>query len=654
MLSKNLFVLSVSSVLTFGLRFIWFNAVGYDEGIYLLISRLFSEGTMIYRDIPVHKPPMIFVINAVLTAFSSDLFLARLSIVAISVLSSFLMYYITLSLTKNSKISFLACILFSIFSSLPLSEIFLVLTEQYAILFEIGALFCLVKARTNESARNFVFAGILVGCALLTRQTAALFLILCFSFCLFWKHKGYFRDKKIFFHSFFGLSIPILLVILFFGYFGSLGDMVYQTTVWAYTDATAVIGLVELRQLWFFEYFISSSPLWFLAAFALLMQRDSMKTDFARDFIFFLFLWAVSIVAFYRLFFGPGYHHEYSETLAPLSILASLGIHSVNNINNRMKNIKKTTGKLGAIKKIKFLNIFLIVVLLVLLCNNSLNYNMMRGEVFTDDYTIITEVSYYITKNTQTTDKLLVFETQHGKIGPLIYFESNRKPIWLERGFNPLGITAEERDKIIEMLTNNENVEIVIIGGRPPLQYENGNYVYDYLIDNYVIEKEFGYYTPYPGSLENLSVTLLRDIREVNLISALELDLSNIKGATYQIENNTLILSDIYFPGYTIFYPFNTPANLSSLILSMQIMGENEYNTLYIDLVDENGFFARHEITYFSDWHEIKIPINYRTFTSSKNQTTDLQKIKQINLVFKAENKISLRISQMSLFKIDE
>ncbi len=59
----------VTLVMTSSLRLVWFNAVGYDEGVYLLVSRLFSGGSVIYADIPVNKPPLIFIINALLAAF---------------------------------------------------------------------------------------------------------------------------------------------------------------------------------------------------------------------------------------------------------------------------------------------------------------------------------------------------------------------------------------------------------------------------------------------------------------------------------------------------------------------------------------------------------------------------------------------------------
>jgi len=632
--------------MTLSLRLVWFNAVGYDEGIYLLVSRLFSGGSVIYTDIPVNKPPLIFVINALLAAFFGYSFLiARLSIIAISLVSSFLIYWITRSLAKNSATALLASVLFFVFSSLPLSEISLILTEPYVILFETGALFFLTRAKSGGSAMNFTFSGVLVGCALLTRQTTILFSVLFFGFLMSRKFCRNISSKRIFLYGLSGMSIPILLVVLFFGYFGAIEPMIYQTTAWALEDARPITSLTTgLRQTWFMEYLFSSAPLWFLASFILLRFKNVKKHSSNSDFIFFISLWAIIIVAFYTLF-GPGFHHEYSETLAPLSILSSLGLYS-------MKNIVRPCGKFAAMRKLEVLKMCLIIASLILLCFNSFDYNVNNGEVFTNDYETIKEVAHYLERNIRPTDKLLVFETQHAKIGPLIYFESGRNPVWLKRGFNSLEITDDERDEIIELLGNDKNTTILLIGRKPPLQFKNGNYIYDYITTNYVIEKEFGLYSPYPGKLENLSITLLKDIRTVNYIVKQKLNLSSTMGASYTIENLTLSLHDEYFPGYTIFHRLDEPVDFSSSILSMKIVASAErLDALYIDLVDEKRNFVRYETTLFSSWQEVKIQISHLTFTPVGSHA-DLQKICQVNLVCVAENIVNLGIREISLFEI--
>jgi len=251
-------------------------------------------------------------------------------------------------------------------------------------------------------------------------------------------------------------------------------------------------------------------------------------------------------------------------------------------------------------------------------------------------------------ENSKTSDKLLVFETQHAKIGPLIYFESDRSPIWLERGFNSLGVTDAERERLIHLLTNDRNVRVVLIGQRPPSRFKNANYIYDFIIRNYVIEEQFPTYTPYPRRLENLSVMLLRDIRLVSYTRILQLNLSNFRGASFKVKNNTLQLSDTYFSGYTIFYRFDEPIDLSSSVLSIQIMGGNETNRLYVDLIDVEGVFTRHQITYSANWSEAKAPINYLAFVRIKD-CADLHKVKQINLVIIAENRVDLSIRNMIL-----
>jgi hypothetical protein len=628
-------VLITSVLPTVSLRLLWFNGVGYDEGIYLLIGRLLAKGTVIYRDIPVNKPPLIFVINAILSAAGGDLFVARLLVVAVSVLSSILIFYITRMLTNKFRIALLASILFSIFSSLPLSEIFLVLTEPYVIVFELGALYFLVKARLTNDSRNLVISGALVGLALLTRQTAVLYFSL-WSVCLvFWKLKGYFETKSLI-YALLGLAVPTALFVFSFGYLGALQPMVYQNTVQAYSDLLPVASQTDLRHLWLFGYFVSSSPLWFLTTLNLVQPKSLARTISRCNLLPLLVAWVTVVLLFYGLLVGPGFYHEYAETLAPLSILSSFGVLS---LSRKLTTVKKR----GLV--------LLAILLLGFLCYVSVNYNMGMGEVFTDDYSTIRTISSYIMRNTQAADRLLVFETQQAKIGPLIYFESGREPIWLERGFNCLRITDDERDRVVELLKNDDNVTVVIIGGRPPSQLQNANYVYDFILSNYVIKKEFGLYTPYPG-LENLPVTLFTDIRAISYANVTELDLSNFKGASYTIQNDTLELSDTTFPGYTIFSTLNETIDLSHSIASIQIAGRSASNPLYLDLVDCNGNLVRHEITYSSVWEETRIPINNRVFTPL-GAPVDLQKIKQVNLVFGEEGPINVSIKNISFFKFD-
>lgn len=626
----------ITSVLpTVSLRLLWFNGVGYDEGIYLLIGRLLAKGTVIYRDIPVNKPPLIFVINAVLSAVGGDLFDARLLVMAVSVLSSILIFYITHMLTNKFRVALFASILFSIFSSLPLSEIFLVLTEPYVIVFELGALYFLVRARLTNDSRNLVFSGALVGLALLTRQTAVLFFSL-WSVCLvFWKLKGYFETKSLM-YALLGLAVPTALCVFSFGYLGALRPMVYQNTVQAYSDLLPVASQTDLRQLWLFGYFVSSSPLWFLTTLNLVQPKSLAKTISRCNLLPLLVSWVAVVLLFYGVLVGPGFYHEYAETLAPLSILSSFGVLS---LSRKLTTVKKR----GLV--------LLAILLLGFLCYVSVNYNMGMGEVFTDDYSTVSTISSYIMRNTQAADRLLVFETQQAKIGPLIYFESNRDPIWLERGFNCLRITDDERDRIVELLKNDDNVTVVIIGGRPPSQLQDANQVYDFIVSNYVIKKEFGLYNPYPG-LENLPVTLFTDIRGISYANVTELDLSNFKGASYTIQNGTLELSDTAFPGYTIFSTLNETIDLSNSIASIQITGRSASIPLYLDLVDCNGNLARHEITYSSVWQETRIPINNRTFTTL-GASGDFQKIKQVNLVFGEEGPIDVSIKNISFFNVD-
>jgi hypothetical protein len=649
-------VFCVSLVIMLSLRLAWFGAVNYDEGIYLLISGLFSQGVVPYTEIiPVTKPPLIFMINAIIMKLlEPSLFLARFFVLGISVLSAFLIYRITYSLVRNQRSALLASILFSVFSSLPLSEIFWVMTEPYVIVFELGALYFLIRARLSGKNRDFIFSGALGSSALMSRQTAGLFLFLCFLLLTYWKFKGHFQNKRIFLPTLLGASLPILLVILLFGYLGAFQAMVYQTTVWANSDVSSVAAFSWLRQQWFFEYFVFASPLLFLSAPSLVLSKKRRRRISDFTFVYFLFLWVVAVVAFYRLSLGPGYHHEYCETLAPLSILSSIGIYSA--LGKLVENLNKTS-KSGSRVRVKTrrskgLVGCLFVMLLILLCFNSLSCNLSRGEAFTNDYEMIREISSYVKRSTEPTDKLLVFETQQAKIGSLIYLESARNPVWLKRGFNCLVATDDERDELIKLLRNDENVRIVLIGGRPPQRYQNGNYIYDFIVGTHVIEKEFGLYTPYPGRSENLSVTLLRDLRLINYSEMLNANLSNFKGAGFEMKDGVLTLSEKYARGTTLYYPFDQPLDLSSAILNMQITGRNETNRLYIDLVDEEGRFMRHELCYSSNWSEERIPIDRLTFSSSAIGPVNIQRIRQINLVFVAETEIDLCIREVSLSNI--
>jgi 4-amino-4-deoxy-L-arabinose transferase-like glycosyltransferase len=207
----------------------YFNATSYDEGIYLSMSSLVSNGFVLYRDIPFHKPPLLIYMNtAIVRLVGNSLLIARLAVVGVAAISSIIIFSILRMLKQSDRVAVLSAVLFAVFSSLPLNEHFWVLTESYMLMFELAAVFFAIKAfRYPDEKKHFIFSGACAACALLTRQTTLIFILIYAGFLLCCVFKKHFPSKSMFYVGL-GMAIPPAVVGIYFEFQSAFHKLVDQ------------------------------------------------------------------------------------------------------------------------------------------------------------------------------------------------------------------------------------------------------------------------------------------------------------------------------------------------------------------------------------------------------------------------------------------
>ena len=99
------------------------------------------------------------------------------------------------------------------------------------------------------------------------------------------------------------------------------------------------------------------------------------------------------------------------------------------------------------------------------------NYGMATDYANRDDLQIASEVADYIKLHTSKNDEIFIFELNWPRLGPLIYFLSERLPA-LPRPFYfthiPDGVTLADVEAIERALTEKNVTHVVVIGYAPP------------------------------------------------------------------------------------------------------------------------------------------------------------------------------------------
>lgn len=629
---------------------IWlYNSRSFDEGIYLIIPKLMNQGLTIYKDFWVDKPPiMFFLIGLGQKVFGATIWGNYLWYTLINSIVAFLIFKVTGAYTRSVRIGFAGAMFWVIFSSLPLAELFFIMSEPYVVLFGLLAIWFFIK---SQQGKNYFFisdeqktiaqtlpsrgeklflmlSGFSLVLTFLIRPTGIIFILAFLVFIII--EKKQFPTKQLIY-----LAIGLLLALaLLFAYLIINSDFrgyLYQVYLERYSFLSQTANSRFVYKInWFGNYFFSSLPLWLLAI-------PTLKEIRKNRWLILFWGWLLLTIAFYFFFnFAPGFGHEYAETITPLSIIAAWGMYII--------------WRQGSLRFKRFYIIGLVIAILI-----SLICNYRWGEWRNNDVPFLNEVSSYLKSTNSQGNHFFVLETKHRKVTPWLYFLNDGPPFLHNRlSFQtPIeGMYPEESEFLISKLDDPTITTVVLIGGAPPAypQFKEINQVYLKIINNFRIEKSLSSYSPYPGRLDNLEVDILKRINLDDYAISQPIDLNHFAGSKMITSQNTLEVNYLPLESFTLYDKFEDLFNFEDVFLSFELNFDQKIDQFYLDLVDGNGGFARKVLSYTPGDDQFDLYISKISMASQGNKATDFSRIKQINLVIpKQTNEGKLTISNLEL-----
>lgn len=597
-----------------------------DEGIYLTVSDYVSKGYILYKDVYENKPPIFFFLNAAfIKLFGYQVITFRILNIFLMALAAILLFKIIKKFCSDNKMAYLGSVIFIVFSSIPLYEIFWIMTESYLLVFEMLAFYFLLSGiivTSNTTRYYMVLAGIFSGCSILIRQTAFLFgIIMSFFIILLGKNEKKIRSQII--PYMIGIALPFLPVFFYFSFNQSIDELFYWTLIEPlhFIKITQEIGAIsgELKSMWILEVLTVSFP---LILFTLVSLIKSLKVRH-KKMIKFSLIWVISVL-FVNFNVVSGFHHEYAEILIPLSMGSVFGVKYM------FQAIKKSS---------RCVKISIILFLILLLSSWSILTSEIinKYEYKNNDLEIITEVTTYL-QYLSDDETIYVYETMWPKNSLYFYFLSQKFPPLKRLFYFPPFISREEASLLIDSLEKSKTPIVILIGPKPP--FIEANNIYSYILTHYLPSAQICSYSPYTW-LPNQTITVLKRIEghefkelmvlEVRKWVPINANLSlrpteHVIEASYNFENTNW---------FSLLYTLDEPLDITNnkFYLFVGVYGTMSSNIIQIDLVDKSGNYCRFEIIdMYQGYIEFYIPLERDLFISQTQFQTDFKNINAIHI----------------------
>lgn len=319
-----------------------------DEGIYQVLGLGIRAGRLLYRDIFDNKPPLLYLLYALV---NSDEFMIRLLSLVAGLLAVIIFYYLGKKLIENTKAVFIATLCFAVFFGLPLIEGNIANAENFMLPLNLLAGYLVLKSldskRLNTKYLILVFAGLTVGISFLLK-IVAVFDFAAFAGFLFFanypkhlfaifKKEHLLNEARTLAPFVIAFFVPILLTAAFFVVKGATSDFMKAILF-------NNVGYVGYGNTFIIPQGFLIFKLILLAAFSLFVffKRQTYGLAFA-----FISLW-LAFALFNAFFSGRPYTH-YVLVLLPAFCL-TIGLFILN------KNYSKLSGVL-------MLSVFILVLL---------------------------------------------------------------------------------------------------------------------------------------------------------------------------------------------------------------------------------------------------------------------------------------------------
>lgn len=164
--------------------------LGVDEAHYLIYAQKLDWS---YFD----HPPLVGWVQYIFTSiFGMNEFGARVSAISIGFFTSIFIYILVYQIEQNAKKSFIAIL--ALHGALMFNALFLMLMpDTLLFLLIMPIIFATIKLQKNDSLKNWLFLGLLLGLAGLSKYTAALFLAPIILYFIIKKRFDIFINPKI-------------------------------------------------------------------------------------------------------------------------------------------------------------------------------------------------------------------------------------------------------------------------------------------------------------------------------------------------------------------------------------------------------------------------------------------------------------------------
>lgn len=317
--AEHFFLLGLSFV-AFLLRFpslfepYWYG----DEGIYQVIGRAMRNGEFLYRDIWDNKPPLLYLIYALV---NGDQFWARMLSIIFLLGGVVAFYYLAKKLFTKFPAVIWSTIFFTLLFSLPILEGNIANAENFMLLPIILSALLVFNYHSKPTTFNLLLAGFLLSLAFLIKIVAVFDFAAFLLFLIFlsqWKLKAKYilmQGKKILQESYpllIGFFLPIILTAGYFAANGVFADFLAATF-------SQNVGYVGYRNPLLIKLLL-------LGLFVILLFWQRQK--FSKTQIFILLLLGFSI--FNAFFAGRPWTHYLLVLIPSFSLLAGLLIEDKN------------------------------------------------------------------------------------------------------------------------------------------------------------------------------------------------------------------------------------------------------------------------------------------------------------------------------------
>ena len=444
--------------------YIW-NVLSLDEGTYLSVAMLMSKGWVVYRDVFESKPPLFHFINYfIYLIVGNRIHAARLFSIGAAALTAYLIYEIV-DMHYSERTAISAAILFSISSSLPIFDGFRILTEPFSTLFLVSMILAHEMYAKKEDPRVLPLIGFLAGAYTLIRPTGILFtatlLILAFT-----RWKTIQTKRELGQLAAGGLLLPFIFGLYFLSK-GALGDLLFWVLEPAQGFTEYVVTNLTVKIQWVTQVILSVLP-FILIALPSLTDRE--KHIHELNMVWIAFLPTVFLVTFL-----PGFPHYYYELLPALAIQAAVGSNKILQfLSDRSLNVK---------------GVFALVLVLssgVALYESSSFYNDYRRA---SDFPLALKVSYDIREHSMPDDTVFIYETAWPKLGPSVYYLSERSPPIHNLFFFPWIMSDIELGRITDTIQVRDPTLVILIG--PDSSIPEVMLIHELVLDHYTLIKEY-------------------------------------------------------------------------------------------------------------------------------------------------------------------